>query len=81
MSETNTPGGIRGAILQIIIDEGTAKQEHIDELNHYKKQWVDAGLEKGQWGTEIDGKVYPLNSDEHRLAMKNMLEQYKPVTK
>lgn len=78
MTETNTPGGIRGAILRIVVEEGNAKPEHVDELNRYDQAWKDAGLKKGDWAVIIDDKPYPIGSEEYRNACHELMNQFKP---
>lgn len=79
MSETNTPGGIRGAILRIVVEGGTAKPEHIEELAKIDKEWKDAGLQEGDWGTHVNGKLVRVGSAEHQEEVKRMLNQYHPI--
>ncbi|SDE19964.1 hypothetical protein SAMN04487996_10416 [Dyadobacter soli] len=79
MSETNKPGGIHGAILRIIVDEGTATPKQVQELNRIEQTWKDAGLEKGDWAAEVMGKLYRVGSDEHSEAVRAYLAQYQPI--
>jgi len=79
MTETNTPGGILGAILQIIVDEGSATPEQVQEMEDINKEWKDAGIKKGDWATRVDGKLVRVGSEDHRKAQQEYMNRFQPV--